>query len=317
MLVPIAVAAGVDQYLTVLLLALVPHTGLWEAALPGALDDLGAISVLGVALGFYLLEAMAERRTGSALAWNAIHGLIRPMAGGLLVLLLLVDQPPLVQAVGVLLGGLLAFLAHGGRAGLRAIFYLRGDRRAPRALLSALEDILVVGLIVLSLERPLLASAVVLVGGGVWLARAPSHVRGFHFAVALGIGRLWSMLGRVGWTSSDELPRWLRRRLSRESGGVDAPAIRGTRAGACGIPGTSGFVTGWLLLRENTPFFIRRRGAASHPTGLAAVSRTSIAEDAFFRRVEFTAEGRPGFLCVPIDGPESAAIEALFPHRQE
>ena len=65
---PLAVAAGVDLYLTLLFLAAAPTTGLWETPLPGALGDLDPPGVLVMVGAFYILEFAAERAPPSALA---------------------------------------------------------------------------------------------------------------------------------------------------------------------------------------------------------------------------------------------------------
>ena len=315
LIAPIAVAVGIDQYLTILLLALVPHAVFWDVTPPGALWELSAIGVIGVALCFWTLEAIAERGTGAALAWMAVHTLIRPLAGALLAYMLLAAEPAAARAVGAGVAALLALLGHCARAGLRSHLYFSGERRAPRALISALEDVLVMGLVVLSLDRPTIAAGVVVLAGALWVRRAGTHLRSFAFALTLGRGKLWSMLGRGGWSTEDDFPAWLRRRIRKEVGRYGPAAVRGAPAAIHPLPGTRGLRTGWLLVRESTPLFVTRRGPAAVPIALGGITPTELADDAFFRRLDFVGEGRKGFLCVPVNGPDEAAIDAVLPGR--
>ena len=93
MLPPLALAAGVDLYLTLLFIGAAPTMGLWEAPLPGALSDLDSPGVLIMVGTFYVLEFAAERFPPAALLWNAFHAIIRPVSGTLLALLILDGQP--------------------------------------------------------------------------------------------------------------------------------------------------------------------------------------------------------------------------------
>lgn len=312
---PIAVAVGIDQYLTILLLGLVPHAMFWDAAPPGALWELSAVGVIGVALGFWALEAIAERGTGTALAWNLTHTIIRPLAAALLAYMLLAAEPDTARAIGACAAAALALLAHCGRAGLRSHLYFSGERRAPRALISALEDVLVMGLVVLSLDRPTVAAGVVVLAGALWTRRAGTHLRSFAFAVTLGRGRLWSLLGRGGWSTEDDLPSWVRRRIDKDPGRHGPASVRGVPAAIHPLPGNRGLRTGWLLVRESAPLFVTRRGPAAIPIPIAGVTPTGVEENPFFRRVDFLAGGRKGFLCVPVNGPDRAAIDAILPRR--
>ncbi|HKJ00898.1 MAG TPA: DUF4126 family protein, partial [Longimicrobiales bacterium] len=111
---PLALAAGVDLYLTLFFLGAAPATGLWEN-LPGALGELHAPGVLLMVGSFYVAELAAEGWPSAALFWNAFHAIIRPLAGALLALLLLDGQPVAVQASGAAAAGLIASAAHASR----------------------------------------------------------------------------------------------------------------------------------------------------------------------------------------------------------
>lgn len=180
---PLAVAAGIDLYLTLLLIGAAPTLGLWSLPLPGALGDLDSPSVLITVGVFYLLEFAAERFPPAALAWNGFHAIIRPVSGALLALLLLDGQPLLVSLAGALIGAALASVAHGMRSGSSVLRWL-GAGVAPSILLVSLaEDVLVAGLVSLSLDVSPAALAATLVAWILLLGETPSLLRAFAFAV--------------------------------------------------------------------------------------------------------------------------------------
>ena len=167
---PLAIAAGLDLYLTLLFLGAMPTTTWWSEPLPGALGDLDSIGVMVMVGGFYLLEFAAERFPTATLVWNGFHAVIRPVSGALLALLLLDGQPPLVVASGAILAGALASAAHSIRSGASILRWL-GSAAAPRPLLTSLvEDVVVLGLVALVIDQPtwaLAAGLVMAVGGSV------------------------------------------------------------------------------------------------------------------------------------------------------
>lgn len=83
-LAPLAIAAGIDLYLTLLFLGVMPTTTWWSDPLPGALGDLDSLGIMVMLGGFYLLEFAAERFPTATLVWNAFHTVIRPVSGALL-----------------------------------------------------------------------------------------------------------------------------------------------------------------------------------------------------------------------------------------
>ncbi|MBE0617930.1 MAG: DUF4126 family protein, partial [Proteobacteria bacterium] len=157
-LVPLALAAGVDLYLTLLFLGAAPALHWWDA-LPGALGDLNSTGVLVMVGTFYLLELLAELLPSAALFWNAFHAIIRPVAGALLALLLLDGQPLSVVIPGTLLAAVLASAAHATRTGGGVLFWLDSRHVPNRFLVALLEDAAVLGTVVLLLDFPGVALA--------------------------------------------------------------------------------------------------------------------------------------------------------------
>jgi hypothetical protein len=66
---------------------------------------------------FYILDFAVECFSPSALVWNALHAIIRPISGALLALLLLDGQSLPIVVLGSLAGGLLTSVTHGVRSG--------------------------------------------------------------------------------------------------------------------------------------------------------------------------------------------------------
>lgn len=307
---PLALAAGVDLYLTLLFLGAAPATGWWES-LPGALGDLNSPGVLVMVGTFYLLELAAEGWPAAALFWNAFHAIIRPLAGALLALLLLDGQPLTVVVPGAALAGVLASASHAARTGGGVLFWLDSARHPSRVLVALLEDVAVLGLVVLVLDLPLwalaAAGAVVVAGSRV----AGSQVRAFAFAVRLVWARAWQTLGQPRWDDPETFPRWVRDALE---GDVMAPGggLRGCPAGGHRLPGAPRFATGWVVVRGNTPLFVYPRRSGPGRVDLGTLQAHEVSQSAFFRRVAMSSGGSPANLYVGLDGPGTESLRAEF-----
>ena len=309
---PLAIAAGIDLYLTLLLLGVMPATTWWSEPLPGALGDLDSLGVMVMAGGFYLLEFAAERFPTTTLVWNAFHTVIRPVSGALLALLLLDGQPPLVIATGAVLAGALASAAHSIRSGASILRWL-GSSPAPHPLLTSLvEDVVVLGIVALVIDLPLWALAagiVMAVGGSVGGA---SRVRAFIFAVRLGAGRVFQTLGARRWTNIEEFPRWVRTALE---GDVMAPAggLRGSPVGAHRLPTAPSFVPGWIVVRGDSPIFVFRRRNKITLVELGALDAIDVVESSFFRRVDLErADSGRACIFFALNGPSAESLRAEF-----
>ena len=271
-LAPLAIAAGIDLYLTLLFLGVMPTTTWWSEPLPGALGDLDSLAVMIMLGSFYLLEFAAERFPTPTLVWNAFHTVIRPVSVALLALLLLDGQAPLVIAFGAVIAGALASAAHSIRSGASILRWL-GSSPAPHPLLTSLvEDVVVLGLVALVIDQPtwaLAAGVLLAVGGSVG---GVSRVRAFIFAVRLAAGRVFQTLGVRRWTNTEHFPRWVRTALE---GDVMAPGggLRGSPVGAQRLPGAPPRRTRMDRSATRLPDFRvlqakrRRLGGARHPAG--------------------------------------------------
>lgn len=306
---PLALAAGVDLYLTLLFLGAAPPLGWWDG-LPGALGDLNSPGVLFMVGTFYLLELLSEAFPSAALFWNSFHAIIRPLAGALLALLLLDGFPLHVTVPGALVAGLLASVAHASRTGGGVLFWLDSRKVPSRLLVALLEDACVLGMVVLLLDRPDWALA------AAFLVAVPasriigSQVRAFAFAVGLVWARVWLTLGQPRWTDPDDFPGWVRAALR---GDVMAPGggLRGSPAAGHRLPGAPRFATGWVVVRGDTPLFVYRRGARTERVALGVLEAVAVAEGAFFRRVELGGPSSPN-LFFRLDGPTPEGLRAEF-----
>ncbi len=313
LLPPLAVAAGIDLYLTLLLLGASPTIGLWDRALPGALSDLDSPAVLLVVGAMYLLEFAAERYAATTLLWNAVHAIIRPLSAALLALLVLEGQPPAIVVSGATLSGLLASLSHAARSGGTVVRRL-GPSTSPHPLLvSLLEDTIVLGLVALSLDSPWRALAA---AGGLAVlaaARIPSDVRAFAFAMRLAMARVLGTFGRSRWLAAEELPRWVRAALTEDAALAAGGAVRGTPVGAHRLPGSPRFVTGWLLVLGRSPVLVFRTVGRTRTLAIGSYPADGVVERTFLRRLDLRKpEDGLASVFFGLDGPSVAALRAEF-----
>lgn len=306
----LAVAAGVDLYLTLFLLGAAGATALWPP-LPGALGDLASPGVLAVTGVFYLAELTADRSFGSALVWNTLHAAIRPLAGALLALLVLDGHGPGVQLGGALGVAVVASAAHAVATGGSLLLRLDAAPPVRPGLAAVAEDVAVLGLVALALDRPAWsagATGLLLVGA---LPLAGSQLRAFVFSLRTAAGRLRRILVGGAWTRPGRFPRWLRRALAGET--MAPGGLRGAPGAALRLPGRPRLVLGWLVVRGDTPVFVHGPSREAR-LDLGEAVPTSLEESGFLRTVTLgppkDAGGEPPRLLLPRDGPSAATLRA-------
>lgn len=312
-LVPLAIAAGIDLYLTLLFLGAALGTPWWDPPLPGALGELDSLGVIVTVGAFYVLEFVAERYAPAGLLWNAFHAVIRPVAGALLALLLLDGQGLPIVVTGALLAAALTSLTHAVRSGSAILRWLKPSRTPHVLLVSLLEDTLVLGLLTLVLDQPRWALAVSGVLVLAVIPAAPSHARAFAFAVRLVAWRAFETLVPRRWVGQDELPIWVRRAMEQD---VLAPGggLRGSPVGAYRLPGAPRFATGWVVVRGGSPIFVHRRGADPRDVvDLGDLEVRGVSETALYRRIDLAPSGGAG-ACVffSVNGPSEESLRAEF-----
>jgi len=322
LLTPLAVAAGLDLYLTILVLAAAPTTPGWEHPLPGALGDLDTPWITVVVGGLYLAAFVAERTPRGYLGWNGAHLLVRPLSGALLGMLLLHGQPAAAQVTGALAAGALTGLVHAVRTGATVLRDLTEVEHPRPLLVSLLEDTLSVGLTMAALDRLPGASVLALGLLGLGLPGAASRIRILSFSGRAALERLRAPWARPGWVGGDDLPVGVLLALGQNPGRPSV-AIRGTPAGALGVTGLPRFSVGWLVVSGGEPVFVRpglrQAGARVRPItsgaggGGVPPAPPRSREGPLWTCTELPTEGRgggPGRLYTLRSGPSRSSLMA-------
>jgi hypothetical protein len=167
----VSLLSGWRLYLCVLATGLAMHFG----ALPlpehlAALKVLASPWVMGVAGAAAFFEFFADKVAWLDSIWDTVHTLIRPLGGALLSLAIVDPSDPAVQAVAFILGGGATLLAHGGKAGARAVVNASPEPFSNIAVSTA-EDVVTGGLLYLAYAYPVAAGAVaaLLLAAMIWL----------------------------------------------------------------------------------------------------------------------------------------------------
>lgn len=308
-LLPLSLAAGLDLYLSLAFLGIATRLG-WPPP-PGGLAALDAEGITAVAGLLYLCEVWIDRHPPVALFWSIVHSVVRPVAAGLLAVLLLQGAGTEWKAAGVLLASVLALAAHGIRVGWDVTFWLAGSPRRTRALASLASDVAALALLALLVDRPGAAGflGLALVTLGALVAR--SWARAGVFAHRLVWARTWGVFSPPGWRGPEAFPAWLRRALPAGILGPGGP--RGTPAGALGIPGTRSFLDGWLVVGGDAPLFVDRGGRPPVVLDPGIREGVRVVGGVLYHRVELQApEASPILLYVAQDGPTPEGLMAEF-----
>ncbi len=158
----VSLLSGWRLYLCVLATGLAMQFGVLP--LPAHLQSLQVLAnpwVMGAAGAAALLEFFADKVAWLDTVWDTIHTLIRPLGGALLALAVIDPADPATQAIAFLLGGGATLLAHGGKAGARAVVNTSPEPFTNVAV-STTEDLVTGGLLYLAFANPALAGLVAL-----------------------------------------------------------------------------------------------------------------------------------------------------------
>ena len=171
-------ASGINSYLVVLVLGLADRVlGLEQVP-----DVLARWDVLGLALGLYLLEFVADKIPYLDSTWDAVSTAIRPTVGAVLGVLLAGDADTLDQAVSGVVGGSSALAAHLTKAGTRLAINASPEP-VSNVLASLGEDVAVLAVVGFAISHP----------------RAAAAVAALLLAVGLVLLLLLTRLARRGW----------------------------------------------------------------------------------------------------------------------
>lgn len=159
LVVAVSFAAGLNVYATAATLGLLAHAG--SVVLPDALHPLANWWVIGASTALFVIEFFADKVPAFDLVWNALHTFIRIPVAALFAWQATATLSPQEQLLATLLGGLIAFAAHGGKTAARAAV-----TPSPEPLsnigLSLGEDAVAISLTWLGTRHPDLAGAIAL-----------------------------------------------------------------------------------------------------------------------------------------------------------
>jgi hypothetical protein len=188
LLIAVSFAAGLNVYATVATLGLLGH---FEAiALPSSLHLLTGWPIIVASAALFGVEFFADKIPAFDLVWNALHTFIRVPVAAVLAYQAAATLSPGEQLVAALAGGLIAFVAHGGKTALRAAV-TPSPEPVSNISLSLGEDMLAVLLTWMAAWKPYIAAAiaVVLVVVTLLLVRVVWRVLGAMFRRPKGATR--------------------------------------------------------------------------------------------------------------------------------
>ena len=158
----VSLLSGWRLYLTIAATGLAMRLG--AIPLPEQLASLDALAnpwVIGIA-GFAAgAEFFADKVMWLDSMWDSVHTLIRPVGGALLTMAIVDPGDPVWQAIVFILGGGGALLAHGGKAGARAVVNASPEPVSNVAV-STVEDVATAGALYTVYEYPYVAGGVAL-----------------------------------------------------------------------------------------------------------------------------------------------------------
>ncbi|EGX60432.1 hypothetical protein SZN_08064 [Streptomyces zinciresistens K42] len=170
-------ASGVNAYAVVLLLGLFGATGLSDDV-PAALQRSDVLIAAGV---LFLCEAVADKIPYVDSAWDAVHTVVRPVAGAVVAALLAGQSGSLPELAAGAVGGSTALLSHLVKAGTRMAVNTSPEPFSNIAV-SIAEDLGVAAVITFAVFNPVAAAAVagvLLLGGGLTLFLLVGRIRSF------------------------------------------------------------------------------------------------------------------------------------------
>jgi len=163
----IAIAMGASWVSGINLYACVGTLGLLgrfaHLQLPGELQVLTSGWVIGVAIGLYAVEFVADKIPIVDSTWDVIHTFIRVPAGAVLAAGAFGDFDRGIQVIALLLGGGLALSSHGTKAATRVALNASPEP-VSNAVASVVEDIIAVLTTIASVFVPVLIFIIVGVG---------------------------------------------------------------------------------------------------------------------------------------------------------
>jgi hypothetical protein len=148
-------ASGINAYAVVLLLGLMGATGASDEVPP----SLQRTDVLVVVALLFLCEAVADKIPYVDTAWDAVHTVVRPVAGAVVAALLAGHDGSLPQLAAAAVGGSTELASHLVKAGTRMAVNTSPEP-VTNVVLSLAEDLGVAALVVFALFHPVAAAVI-------------------------------------------------------------------------------------------------------------------------------------------------------------
>lgn len=151
-------AAGLNVYATVATLGLLARFHV--IAVPASLNLVEHWWVIAVCLALFTVEFFADKVPAFDLVWNALHTFVRIPVAALLAYHASASLPPHIQIMAAVLGGAIAFAAHGGKTAARAAVTPSPEPFSNSAL-SMGEDVVAVSLTWFASTHPYITAVIV------------------------------------------------------------------------------------------------------------------------------------------------------------
>lgn len=153
-------AAGLNVYATVATLGLLARFHV--IGIPPSLNLVENWWVIAVCLVLFAIEFFADKIPAFDLVWNALHTFVRVPVAALLAYQASASLSPHLQVLAAVLGGTIAFAAHGGKTAARAAV-TPSPEPFSNAALSTGEDVIAIGLTWFATTHPFLTAGIVAV----------------------------------------------------------------------------------------------------------------------------------------------------------
>ena len=173
-LIATSFAAGLNAYATVATLGVLARAGV--LTLPPTLAGLQDWTVIAAAVALFAIEFVADKIPVFDLVWNALQTFVRVPVAALLAFHATSRLPIDAQLLSMVLGGVIALVAHTGKAAARAAVTPSPEPFSNIGL-SLGEDVVAVWLTWLAVRHPYLAATIALVGVAVILLSVRTVVR--------------------------------------------------------------------------------------------------------------------------------------------
>jgi hypothetical protein len=148
-------ASGINAYAVVLLLGVFGATGLTDEV-PASLQR---TDVLVVAAVLFLCEVVADKIPYVDSVWDAVHTVVRPVAGAVVAALLAGESGSLPQLAAAAVGGSTALMSHLVKAGTRMAVNSSPEPFS-NVVVSIAEDLGVAGIVTFAIFHPVVAAFV-------------------------------------------------------------------------------------------------------------------------------------------------------------